>query len=170
MVPYFANQENARKYGRGSDFKIKLKCPICGHHDDKLVSVSNLVNEGRTCLNCGKTISYPEKMMYFLLKEIGVPFEIHKVFEWSKSVYGDDGQYHKREYDFYIPSMNAIIETHGSQHYSSLFSFNNKISLEARQKIDEQKMMLARQHCSYYIVIDCKDSNKNYIKNSDLLV
>ena len=167
IVQYFANIEDANRYSRGSDFKIKSKCPICGCHDDKLIAIGNLVNEGRNCLNCGKAISYPEKMMYFLLKEIGVPFEMHKVFEWSKDVYDDyDQKNHKREYDFYIPPINAIIETHGSQHYRLSFAFNNNINLKTRQRIDNEKMVLAKQYCSHYIVVDCKNSNKSYIKNS----
>ena len=173
VVQYFADPEDATKYGRGSDFKIKPKCPICDYHDDKLVTVSNLVNEGRTCLNCGKTISYPEKLMYFLLKAIGVPFEMHKVFDWSKEVYDEyDGKYHKREYDFYIPSINSIIEMHGSQHYRLTFSWDksdrNQDSLEHRQKIDVDKQKLAEHNGYNYIVIDCNDSNKTYIKNNIL--
>lgn len=167
IVPYFADIEDAIRYSRGSDCKIQLKCPICGRRYDKLVSVSSLVNEGRTCLYCGNTISYPERLMYFLLKEIDVDFEMHKIFDWSKNVYSEmDNKYHDREYDFYIPSINTIIEMHGSQHYRTTFSFNNKITHEEQQKIDEDKQFLAKQHCDYYIVIDCKVSNKNYIKNN----
>ena len=169
IVEYFYDAEDARRYSRGSERKVLAKCPICNTTRDTMISVSNLVNEGFDCLHCGQAVSYPERVMYFLLKSANIEFQMHKVFDWSKSVYSKvDNQYHVREYDFYIPHIDAIIEMHGSQHYRKTFSFNNMISHEDQKIIDSEKQNLAEQHCKYYITIDCRESNKNYIQNSIL--
>jgi hypothetical protein len=169
VVDYFCDRVEANKWTRSSEHKVKVVCPICDAMQPNKIQINNLVHEGFDCINCGNNVSYPEKLMYFLLREINVDFKIHKVFEWSKEVYDEyDKQFHKREYDFYIPSVNAIIEMHGGQHYRETFSFGNQIDLEERQRIDSIKQSLAENYCNYYIVIDCRDSNKNYIKNNIL--
>lgn len=173
VVDYFLDKVEANKWTRSSEHKIKVVCKICNAVQPNKMQISNLVHEGFDCINCGSSISYPEKLMYFLLKEIGADFEMHKVFDWSKDVYDEyDGQYHKREYDFYIPYINSIVEMHGSQHYRLTFtcdkSNNNQDSLEHRQKIDADKQKLAEQNGYIYIIINCNDSNKTYIKNNIL--
>ena len=173
VVDYFCNKAEANKWTRSSEHKVRVMCKICNAIQPNKIQIGNLVYEGFDCINCGSNISYPEKLMYFLLKEIGVDFKMHKVFDWSKEVYDEyDGLYHKREYDFYIPSINSIVEMHGGQHYRLAFSWDKsdtkQNSLEHRQKIDADKQKLAEQNGYNYIIIDCNDSNKNYIKNNIL--
>jgi hypothetical protein len=169
VVDYFCDRVEANKWTRSSEHKVKVVCPICDAMQPNKIQINNLVHEGFDCINCGNNVSYPEKLMYFLLREINVDFKIHKVFGWSKEVYDEyDKQFHKREYDFYIPSVNAIIEMHGGQHYRETFSFGNQIGLEERQRIDSIKQSLAESYCDYYIIVDSRDSNKNYIKNNIL--
>ena len=173
VVDYFYDKVEATKWTKASQHKIKVVCLICNTVQPNKIQIGNLVYEGFDCINCGSNISYPEKFMYFLLKELDIDFKIHKVFDWSKLVYDEhDGEFHKREYDFYIPCINSIIETHGSQHYRETFSWNKsssaKYSLEHSQKIDMDKQKLAKENGYNYIVIDCNNSTKNYIKNSIL--
>lgn len=173
VVDYFCDKTEANKWTRSSEHKVRVMCKICNTVQPNKMQIGNLVHEGFDCINCGSSISYPEKLMYFLLKELDVDFKMHKVFDWSKEVYDEyDGQLHKREYDFYIPSINSIIEMHGSQHYRLTFTWDkaddNQDSLEHRQKIDKDKQVLAEQYGYNYIVIDCNDSNKSYIRNNIL--
>lgn len=171
IVDYFYDKTEANKWTKASQHKIKIVCPVCNTIQPNKIQIGNLVHEGFDCINCGNSISYPERLMYFLLKEIDVKFDIHKVFDWSKSVYDEyDKQFHKREYDFYVPCINSIIEMHGSQHYRLTFSWdkssNTQYSLEHRQKIDSVKEKLAKENGYNYIIIDCNNSTKNYIKNN----
>ena len=69
------------------------------------------------------------------------------------------------KYDFYIPSINCIIETHGKQHYEeSTGSWHN---LKVVQKNDKHKEILAKNNnIINYIIIDCRESNLDWIRNS----
>ena len=173
VIEYFYDKTASNKWSKASQHKEKIICPTCGTVQPNEIQIGNLVYEGFNCINCGNNISYPEKMMYFLLKEIDVDFKMHKTFEWSKSVYDEcDGQFHKREYDFYIPSVNTIVEMHGSQHYRNTFSWefcNEQVDdSENRRRIDTVKQQLAESHGYNYIIIDCRDSTKEYIKRNIL--
>lgn len=170
LVDYFYDKTEANKWSKASEHKTEIICPICNTKQPNLMQIGNLTNEGFICINCGNGISYPEKLMYFLLKELNVKFDMHKVFDWSKEVYDEiDGKFHKREYDFYIPSINTIIEMHGSQHYRNTFSWYKRDNdLFDIQKIDRDKQNIAINHGYKYIIINCNDSNKNYIKNNIL--
>ena len=169
IINYFLDKKEATMWTKSSSHKVKVICPVCNTVQPNKIEIENLTYEGFCCINCGKNISYPEKFMYFLLKELNVGFEIHKVFEWSKAVYDEcDRKFHKREYDFYIPLINTIVEMHGEQHYKKKTSFGDKINLEDRQRIDVAKQSLAEKYCDHYIIIDCRNSNKNYIQNGIL--
>lgn len=105
-------------------------------------------------------MSYPEKYMYNLLTQLGVVFKHHKTFEWSQ----------KREYDFYIPSMNCIIETHGQQHYDGNFKVYGGRNAEEEQANDKVKRDLAYDNgIISYIEVDCRYSRGNWIKKHILL-
>ena len=173
VVKYFYDKIEANKWTKASEHKVRVVCPICNNTQPNEIAIHNLVDERFDCFHCGNNISYPEKFMYFLLKEIGIDFEMHKTFDWSKEVYDEyDGKLHKREYDFYIPSINLIVEIHGSQHYRLTFSWdkaNDTLDvLEHRQKIDKDKQNLAEENGYNYIAIDCNNSYMNYIKNNIL--
>ena len=158
IVKYFYNKEDANKWTKASEHKIRVICSVCNTVQPNQITIGNLANEGFDCINCGNNISYPEKFMYFLLKELGIIFKMHVVFDWSKEVYDEyDKQHHKREYDFYIPSMNTIIEMHGSQHYRQTVAWQQQ-PLKYVQKIDQDKQMLAEQNGCQYIIINCNNS------------
>ena len=76
-----------------------------------------------------------------------------------------------KRYDFYIPSMSVIIETHGIQHYQerTLSRFKDRFSRTIDEEIanDQYKMNLAlSNNIKYYIQLDCRKSELDYIKDS----
>lgn len=140
-----------------SNNKYHLKCHDCGHTSKDKVQICNLVNQGYSCKVCGDSISLPEKFMYNILLNLGVDFYNRKTFEWSDN----------KEYDFYIPSLNIIIETHGNQHYYDGTSFNSS-TLKKQQDNDNYKYDLATRviPIENYYVIDCRVSDFEFLKDN----
>lgn len=140
-----------------SNEKYHLKCPDCGHISKHKIQICNLVNQGYSCKSCGDGISLPEKFMYNILLNLGLDFYNRKTFEWSNN----------KEYDFYIPSLNIIIETHGGQHYYNGNSFNST-NLKKQQDNDNYKYNLATKFIpkENYYVIDCRSSDFNFLKDN----
>lgn len=156
LVKYFKNPNECSNLPCQTTRKVELKCLDCGA--TTLVSVNNFVKVGKfNCSKCSDGLSYPNKFMFNFLEQLNVDFEPEKVFSWIKS----------RRYDFYVSSINCIIEAHGKQHYVKGRSF--PIQLEEQQKIDEEKRDLALKNgIDHYIEIDCSMSNSDFIKNNIL--
>jgi hypothetical protein len=157
----------------GSDKKEVFICDKCGHEQSK--SVWSVVNFGLTCSRCADGYSYPEKFLISLLSDLNLEFETQKVFKWSKNVTHENKKLSgKKRYDFFLPEpFNMIIEVHGMQHYEEGFYAEESKSLEEEQLNDKIKMNLAiENNISNYIVIDCRYSNiewmKDHILNSKL--
>lgn len=159
-VKFFANKELSKKYSRSATKKIDIMCPICGFKNPAQTTIYNLVWEGVSCVRCGSSMSYPEKFIYFLLKQLDINFTIHKSFTWSNG----------REYDFYLCDYNVLIEAHGRQHYETPFSVYGKRgrTLEEEQNNDKLKKSMATENGYVYIEIDCRESNVFYISKSIL--
>ena len=157
-IKYFANIEDAYIYSRSANKSVKIKCPDCGYI--KSMTINSLTNTGFACNKCGDGISYPEKFMFCLLEQLNLDFSTRKIFKWSL----------RKEYDFYIQSINGIVETHGIQHYLGFKrGWKGVRTLEEEQENDQLKMELAiKNDIQYYIVLDCRESNLDYIKNSIL--
>lgn len=136
----------------GSDKKLKFLCEECNHVSDK--AINKVKKYGFSCSNCSDGISYPEKFMSNLLRQLNIDFEVQKTFDWSKN----------KRYDFYIKSLNLIIETHGVQHYKE--SLRGR-TLKEEQENDLFKKTIAESKLSLnYIEIDCRISSVEYIKNN----
>ena len=148
------SEEDAKKYTRGSRKRINMACPNCGH--SKNIAIYNIINNKANCCTvCGDGVSYPEKFMNSVLRQIKIEFETQKVFKWAKD----------KRYDFYIPNMNMIIETHGIQHYKE--SGFKDINLKEEQENDILKKELALKNgIKKYIIIDCRKSDKYFIKKN----
>jgi len=156
-LKYFNNTEDAYLYSYGSNKEIVVKCPDCGNL--KKIKISDLIGNNFYCRKCGDGVSYPEKIMFNVLSQLNINFETQKKFCWSENKY----------YDFYIPSLNIIIETHGEQHYKESNFF--KKTLKEQENNDFLKKYLATQNgieINNYIVIDCRNSNIDWIKNNIL--
>lgn len=144
----------------GSQKKVFIKCPNCGK--EKLLNFNSFRKNGISCFRCSDGISYPEKVMYNLLKKLGADF----IYQFNNTNKNWCSNY---KYDFYIQSLNCIIETHGIQHYQKSFETCGGNSLQYEQQNDILKEKLAKQNnIKYYIVIDCRYSNIDYIKNNIL--
>lgn len=155
LLSYFVNIEDAYNNSYGSTKQLYMKCPNCNYK--KQFNISKLVNRGFSCRKCGDGISYPEKFIFNLLEQLDVMFEIQKVFDWSD----------KKQYDFYLPELNLIIEAHGSQHYENNYSFSTDIKLKDIQENDTYKHQLALKHnIDNYIVLDCREWENDWIRNS----
>lgn len=154
------NQQRGYEINAGRNKKEEFTCDKCGFDQKKIVS--NVVNRGKfSCPRCSDGISYPEKILFNVLDQLSVYFETQKVFHWSN----------KKKYDFYIPKNNLIIETHGRQHYEGNFfeKLGGRTFIEEKEN-DEFKIQLARlNNIKKYIILDCRESNLEYIKNSILM-
>ena len=143
------NPEEGRSMSKCSGVKAKFKCPICGAISEHIVS--NVVKRGFSCPVCSDGISYPNKFIASMMMQLGVQY----IPEFSF-----DGANYR--YDCYLPEQNIIIEMHGRQHYEKWGRSNR--SLEDEQKNDQKKMDFAiSKNISYYIIIDSKCSDINYI-------
>ena len=162
LVKYFIDINDAYKYTYSSNKRVLLKCPECGY--EKEMKIYNLYKNGFSCPKCSDGVSYPEKFMINLLKQLNMDF----VTQYSKTNAKWCGKY---RYDFYFKKDNEeyIVETHGEQHYRNKTKFEK--TLEEEQENDKNKMELAISNGikpQNYIVIDCRYSELEFIKNNIL--
>lgn len=157
LLVYFTDVEDAKNLSYGSKKKVSVRCPHCNY--SKTIAVNNLVNRGFVCPSCSDGVSRPEKFIFELLTQLGIDFTTQ--FKPSGV---------SKKYDFYIPSMNTIIETHGEQHYEGKRHPAWK-SFEEERDNDIDKWMLAQLKFGKdlnYVIIDCQDTRLSYMKNSVL--
>ena len=168
----FWNVEDTYKYMYRSSKKADFKCPYCLNKVENKI-ISNVFKRGIPCI-CNDGISYPEKFMYSVLKQLNIEFEFQKTFEWSKDVISDNPKLNgTKRYDFYLHELNTIIETHGRQHFKKSFEYTGirAKTLEEEQENDRIKKSLALENEikeEKYIVIDCKCSEMKFIKSNIL--
>jgi hypothetical protein len=157
LVKYFVNEKDSIGKRPFSTEIVKLKCPICGF--EKEDKCSNLSNNGFSCPRCGDGISYPEKIIRNLLLQVDCDYKYQKIFNWSN----------RKRYDFYISKMSLICEVNGCQHYKTSFETIGGRTLEEEQENDKYKEQLAKDNgIKYYIQLDCRKSELEWIKNSVL--
>ena len=156
LLKYFCNIEDAYKNTYGTQRKVYLKCPDCGFIRE--MSILQLSQEGFSCPQCSDGLSYPEKFFASLLIQQGIIFKT----QLSKSNFLWCQRY---KYDFYLPAFNCIVETHGKQHYEN--SGRRNKTLEEEKLNDREKRNIAiKNGINYYIVLDCRKSEINWIRNS----
>lgn len=135
--------------------KFIFVCPCCGHEMKK--RVSEVYYNGLACPKCSDGYSYPEKLMFDILKQLNIEFETQKTFDWIPMRY----------YDFYIEKYNIIIEVHGLNHYESGFQTIGGKTFEEEIKNDMYKKDMAlKNNIIDYIVIDCRYSKLDWCKKS----
>ena len=97
--------------------------------------------------------------MWNVLKELNIEFKTQlnkKDFDWCQNY----------KYDFYIPSLNMVIETHGVQHYEKS---NRGRDLEEEQLNDRLKKELAlNNNIKNYVVVDCRKSELEWLKENTI--
>jgi len=154
LAKLLINKEDGLKYMQFSHERVDWICPNCSKHI-KRKKIADVNNYGLSCSMCSEGIKYPEKVMREVLKQLDVQFAHNTPFKWSGN----------RRYDFYIPSLNMIIETHGGQHFNGGFRTQGGKTLDEEISNDTEKQKIAIENdIQYYIVIDCRESEINYIK------
>ncbi len=154
MVDLGVSEEDAKTNTQGSGKKIEVKCPDCGRI--KKIAPHIIYRYHSIGCSCSDSVSYPEKLMESLLIQLNVKYECQYRTDWSKN----------KRYDFYLSDYNIIIETHGLQHYEES---NRGRSLKEEQENDKSKKDSALKNgIKNYIVIDCRVSELEYIKNNIL--
>lgn len=158
------NPEDGYKYTEHSDHRLDWKCPNCGYII-KNKKIDDISKKGLSCPRCSDGVSYPNKFIFSMLQQLlSNKFENEKVFNWATD----------KRYDFYFEINNNeyIIEAHGRQHYQdSGFKNCGGRTLEEEQLNDKSKKELAIKNKineENYIVIDCRESNLEWIKNNIL--
>lgn len=149
--------EDGYKYTYGSGKKVDFVCQDCGNIINSVIS--NVCWQGLCCPMCSDGVSYPNKLIRQLLKQLKIDFIPEYSSEWSQS----------KQYDCYFEHNGEkyVVEMDGSQHYAETTTF--KMSLEEIKINDELKTMLAIQNGVNIIRINCIESNLEYIKKNILL-
>ena len=152
------SEQDAKTHTKGSGDKIIVTCPHC--KKEKEVVICDLHRNQSIGCSCNGRSSYPELFMYNILKQLSVNFKCQltkTTFSWCNNF----------RYDFYLCENNSIVETHGIQHYKEIKKF--KRTLKEEQENDKYKEELAiKNGINQYIVIDCRKSELEWIKNSIL--
>lgn len=142
---------------KGSNKKVKLICQNC--QKEKIISCYMFIRNGISC-TCGDGISFPEKFLINFLEQLNIEFktQLH-----SKSAFDIENYF----YDFYIKSVNCVVEVHGNQHYNRGFESCGGRTLKEEQANDKLKRELALANgIQHYIELDCRYSELEWIKNS----
>lgn len=140
--------------------KTEFICPRCGKILYKIPSIVYNDKGEIVCNYCSDGISYPEKFFIAVLNQLNINDYITQL---NSSYYKWIGKY---RYDFYLKSINCIVETHGGQHYEE---FANQEYFNKQSDIDIKKKKLAISNgIKLYIELDCRHSNMEWIKNSIL--
>lgn len=154
LIQYFENHEDAfRVLPRTDNRKISIICPLCNNKIK--ITPDHLTTRGLICRKCNDGFSYPEKFIYNLLQQMNVRF----ITQLNSSHFDWIGSF---RYDFYLSDYNCIIETHGGQHYNGI----KEEELKKIQDNDKNKKELAEKNGVNYVVLDCRESTIDWIKNS----
>lgn len=158
LVKHLVDKEDGLKYPAGSRKKIPIKCSECGY--EKETVIYEWIIHGFSCPRCSDGIPYTEKFFYSFLEQLLNKDFISQLnvmtLKWCKLF----------RYDFYIERFNIIIETHGTQHYEEVKKWGG---LKNVQENDLIKKLLAKENGidnDNYIVLDCRKSDMEWIKNS----
>lgn len=146
ILKYLKNPEDAKKYAKKSHKKILCRCPKC--HSEKLVVIKNLVVQGFGCEKCSRRRSFPERVVGSILSLNNIDYINEYIFDDLKN----------RRFDFYLPSLNTIIETHGLQHYKKVDFFKYDVIAG-----DKDKREYCKTNNIELIIVDCRKSNLNFI-------
>lgn len=164
LAVFFQNGESeASIYTPYSDKKIYPICPFCKQIKKSPIMIKKLVRDQKISCPCNDSFRFPEKIMYFVLDSLKVNFifQLTKVnYEWCEG--------YRYDFSFIYNGELIIIETHGEQHYKSS---NRGRRLKQEQENDRKKKKNAIKNGvknQYYIVIDCRYSDFEYIKTNIL--
>lgn len=145
LVKYFKNIEDSYTHTYGSKDEVRIKCPSCG--GERKITIQIFTTRDMKCPSCSDGVSYPNKFMFNVLCQVLDlnSFETEYSPNWVS----------RKFYDFYIPSMNLIIEMDGGLgHGRKTYGKGNKINNKSKE-IDNYKDEQAKMHGIEVIRIDC---------------
>ena len=127
------------KYGKTNEDKV---CIVCSKHGEFWQSPVNHL-QGKGCPKCAFeknlniSISQGELEVMNILNKHNIEYKTQVPIE---STINNTGWMYV---DFYIPSMNTIIEYNGQQHYTAVKGMGGELRFEKQQARDEE----LRQYC-----------------------
>ena len=126
---------------------IRVRCNNCGFIRN--VKPSVLIRSG-FCPKCGKNKSIGENFISNWLDEHNINYETQKYFkDWDIGIH---------YFDFYLPTLNLIIEYHGQQHYSFNPYFHHTLeNFNYRLEKDKTKKENCLKHGINYVSINSKN-------------
>ena len=148
MIPYFQGGiEEAKLYTKCSSKSLFFKCTDCGRVSTKNRRIADLYQSKVCSCSCGDGYRVPNKIMFNILEQLNIYFEKEYSPNWINL----------RAYDFYIPSLNIIVEMDGGFHFK-----DNEMSGQTKERtkeIDDYKDKMAKEQGIEVIRIDCAYNN-----------
>ena len=153
LHPYIVDLEFAKTVSRQSSKRIECRCPNPKCEYSKNMFVYELYNRGFNCRNCMDGNSVGEKVMWRILEDSSLTFTPQKTFD------GLVGDKYSLRSDFYVPSMNLVIEVQGAQHTRESGLYSTKTT----KKYDKIKRDYFKKHNIKFVEIDASKSEAKYI-------
>lgn len=154
FAQWLLNKDEGYYRKKKSHVKTNWVCPDCGNIIKNISFAKVATRKHLPCRRCSDGVSFPNKVMYNLLKELNVDFTTEYSPYWVAP----------KRYDFFIPSKDLIIEMDGSIGHGGK-TFLGEIE-NGLLEIDKLKDESALQHGIKVIRIDSKESNIDYISNN----
>lgn len=158
-APHIANllfhPEHGYNLSLESHKKDDFICPNCGTVIKNKI-IRTVTRYGLKCPICSDGVSYPEKFVANLLKQLYTNYIHDNSYEWSDN----------KRYDFYIEDLSLIIEVHGLQHYSDEKMFSDENRRSEKENDMYKKELALKNGIQNYIELDCRYSDFDYIKTS----
>lgn len=154
FADWLLNKDEGYYRKKKSEIKTTWVCPYCGNIVENVPFAKIAERKHVPCRRCSDGVSFPNKVMYNLLREINIDFESEYSPHWIAP----------KRYDFYIPEKKIIIEMDGAIGHGGK-SFTGE-SVNNLLEIDYLKDNLASQHGIKVIRIDSKESDIDYIANN----
>jgi len=147
------------QYKEFSEKRVDFICPDCGNVLSKVIK--DISMKGLSCQYCSDGLSYPNKFMSNLLKELNIDFTPeYKIKPYS----------YRYDFMFIFNGVKYLIEMDGYYGHGCMNTHNKTI--DDQINIDRSKDIIAENNGFVIIRIDCKYTNiefkdrMNYIINS----
>lgn len=124
--------EYLEEHFTGMARRVKILCKSHG----PFTCIANHHVRGQRCPRCVKIRSYGEYIIYTILVETGLEF----VEQWSPRELRRKENGRGLRYDFYIPSLNIIIEFDGAGHFTPIKWSKTMTDDEAIKNLNENKI------------------------------
>jgi hypothetical protein len=137
--------------------KVKIRHNVCGMEHVK--NMNSFIHGQRGCPYClKKDLKYAENFVSKYLQSKSIFFESEKTFDGLVNPKSN----RKLRFDFWIPSLNLVIEVNGVQHYKPIECWGGKKSFEQQIYRDEIKKTFLKEKNINLLVINNKQLTKIY--------